>query len=327
MNANKYANAAQQPSLEQLLRAEITALREQVAELKAMVVMRCDLDTPPQFSQGFQPHEVLEPVTAEHCQWFVAKIEKLTKERETRLDLAEQNKQLKAELKSIDGALDDPRANLTLTTSEIILELKEQVDVLTEAYDQCGRTVQDYGRTIDQTESRLREVAAHCANVEEQLAALAEQNEKLTKERDELKTVPMKYRRMQFNAELQDEVTQLQKQLAALAEQNKKLRKAIVLACAAIDEGVIDHEWNFGIIREAKYLPDLASPVLNSIPKEPTLPVFDADSPRFRQVFDEAVQAHNLPGKRKGEGYRSPITQWCFEIAYSVVNRLRLYEK
>ena len=74
-------------------------------------------------------------------------------------------------------------------------------------------------------------------------------------------------------------------------------------------------------------LPDLASPVLNSIPKEPTLPVFDADSPRFRQVFDEAVQAHNLPGKRKGEGYRSPITQWCFEIAYSVVNRLRLYEK
>ena len=225
MNANKYANAAQQPSLEQLLRAEITALREQVAELKAMVVMRCDLDTPPQFSQGFQPHEVLEPVTAEHCQWFVAKIEKLTKER------------------------------------------------------------------------------------------------------DELKTVPMKYRRMQFNAELQDEVTQLQKQLAALAEQNKKLRKAIVLACAAIDEGVIDHEWNFGIIREAKYLPDLASPVLNSIPKEPTLPVFDADSPRFRQVFDEAVQAHNLPGKRKGEGYRSPITQWCFEIAYSVVNRLRLYEK
>lgn len=85
--------------------------------------------------------------------------------------LAEQNKQLKAELKSIDGALDDPRANLTLTTSEIILELKEQVEKLTEAYDQCGRTVQDYGRTIDQTESRLREVATHCANVEQQLAA------------------------------------------------------------------------------------------------------------------------------------------------------------
>ena len=206
------------------LELRIRELNEQVERLKALVVMRCDLDVPPQFSQGLQSHEVLEPVTAEHCQWFVAEIEKLRKERETRLDLAEQNKQLKAELKSIDGALNDPRANLTLTTSEIILELKEQVDVLTEAYDQCGRTVQDYGRTIDQTESRLREVAAHCANVEEQLAALA--------------------------------------------EQNKKLRKAIVLACAAIDEGVIDHEWNFGIIREAKYLPDLATPVLNQIKAE-----------------------------------------------------------
>ena len=85
--------------------------------------------------------------------------------------LTEQNKQLKAELKSIDGALNDPRANLTLTTSEIIWELKEQIERLTDAYDQCGRTVQEYGRAIDQTESRLREVAAHCANVEQQLAA------------------------------------------------------------------------------------------------------------------------------------------------------------
>ena len=106
--------------------SEITELREQVKKLEALVVMRCDLDVPPQFSQGLQSHEVLEPVTAEHCQWFVAEIEKLRKERETHLYLAEQNKQLKAELKSIDGALNDPRANLTLTTSEIIWELKEQ---------------------------------------------------------------------------------------------------------------------------------------------------------------------------------------------------------
>ena len=62
-----------------------------------------------------------------------------------------------------------------------ITTLREQVEKLTEAYDQCGRTVQDYGRTIDQTESRLCEVAAHCANVEQQLATLAEQNEKLRK--------------------------------------------------------------------------------------------------------------------------------------------------
>ena len=60
---------------------EIISLREQVEKLKALVVMRCDLDVPPQFSQGLQQHEVLEPVTTEHCQWFVAEIEKLRKER------------------------------------------------------------------------------------------------------------------------------------------------------------------------------------------------------------------------------------------------------
>ena len=49
--------------------------------------------------------------------------EKLAQEITT---LREQVEKLKAELKSIDGALDDPRANLTLTTSEIIWELKEQ---------------------------------------------------------------------------------------------------------------------------------------------------------------------------------------------------------
>ena len=64
------------------LEREVFTLREQVEKLEALVVMRCDLEVPPQFSQGLQPHEVLEPVTAEHCQWFVAEIEKLTKERD-----------------------------------------------------------------------------------------------------------------------------------------------------------------------------------------------------------------------------------------------------
>ena len=87
------------PSSREELQREITELREQVEKLEALVVMRCDLDVPPQFSQGLQSHEVLEPVTAEHCQWFVAEIEKLRKERETHLYLAEQNKQLKADIK------------------------------------------------------------------------------------------------------------------------------------------------------------------------------------------------------------------------------------
>ena len=38
-----------------------------------------------------------------------------------------ENEKLKAELKSIDGALDDPRANLTLTTAEIIWEIKAEL--------------------------------------------------------------------------------------------------------------------------------------------------------------------------------------------------------
>lgn len=38
-----------------------------------------------------------------------------------------ENARMKAELKSIAGALDDPRANLTLTTAEIIWELKAQL--------------------------------------------------------------------------------------------------------------------------------------------------------------------------------------------------------
>lgn len=42
-------------------------------------------------------------------------------------DLRAENNRLKAELKSIDGALDDPRANLTLTTAEIIQEIKAEL--------------------------------------------------------------------------------------------------------------------------------------------------------------------------------------------------------
>ncbi len=56
--------------------------------------------------------------------------------RESATEVREQIKKLKAELKSIDGALNDPRANLTLTTSEIIWELKEQVEKLTKERDE-----------------------------------------------------------------------------------------------------------------------------------------------------------------------------------------------
>ena len=79
------------------------------------------------------------------------------------------------------GIAGEEVADMVDSLEREVFSLREQVEKLTESYDQCGRTVQDYGRTIDQTESRLREVATHCANVEQQLAALAEQNEKMRK--------------------------------------------------------------------------------------------------------------------------------------------------
>lgn len=45
--------------------------------LRALVVMRFDHDYLPQFTQGHDLHELTEPVTAEHCRWFVAEIERL----------------------------------------------------------------------------------------------------------------------------------------------------------------------------------------------------------------------------------------------------------
>lgn len=56
----------------------------------------------------------------------------------------------------------------------------------------------------------------------------------------------------------------------------------------------------------------------------------DADDPLFLECFEESVKAHNLPLARKhkynqyaGGGYRSPFTQWCWEISFHVVNLLR----
>ena len=79
----------------------------------------------------------------------------------------EQVEKLKAELTSIDEALNDPRANLTLTTSEIIWELKEQVKRLTKERDIKEHCI---------TQFELEDL-----RMKEQLAALAEQNAKLRK--------------------------------------------------------------------------------------------------------------------------------------------------
>ena len=59
------------------LEFRIKELTEKVARLTGLVVMRFDHDVPPQFSQGYSEHEMVEPVTAEHCKWFVGEISTL----------------------------------------------------------------------------------------------------------------------------------------------------------------------------------------------------------------------------------------------------------
>ena len=79
-------------------------------------------------------------------------------------ELGKQVEKLKAELASIDGALNDPRANLTLTTSEIIWELKDQVAALT--------------KERDIKEHCIVQLEAEDLRMKEQLAALAAELEK-----------------------------------------------------------------------------------------------------------------------------------------------------
>lgn len=59
------------------LLGHLEATEKERDALRALVVMRFDLEYPPQFTQGHDLHEFTEPVTAEHCRWFVAEIERL----------------------------------------------------------------------------------------------------------------------------------------------------------------------------------------------------------------------------------------------------------
>jgi len=52
---------------------------------------------------------------------------------------------------------------------------------------------------------------------------------------------------------------------------------------------------------------------------------FDAEGDVFRSAFEAALKAGNWPMTRQGDGYRSPSTQIAWRIAFSTVNRLKLY--
>ena len=77
-------------------------------------------------------------------------------------ELGEQVEKLKAELKSIDGALNDPRANLTLTTSEIIWELKEQVEKLTKERDEYKSGFEAAASKYRNLKSQMQEIINVC---------------------------------------------------------------------------------------------------------------------------------------------------------------------
>ena len=52
---------------------------------------------------------------------------------------------------------------------------------------------------------------------------------------------------------------------------------------------------------------------------------FDADSDVFRSAFEAALKAGNWPATRQGDGYRAAYTRIAWRIAFSTVNRLKLY--
>ena len=102
--------------------------------------------------------------------------------------------------------------------------------------------------------------------MENEIISLREQVEKLTKERDDLRS-----RRCEVCGYLEHEREHtgcLREQLAALAEQNEKMRKVLLrLACLGNGDQYGNSIGNC-IAQEALSLPDLATPVLNQIKAE-----------------------------------------------------------
>ena len=119
--------------------------------------------------------------------------------------------------------------------------------------------------------------------METEIISLREQVEKLTKERDDLRS-----RRCEVCGYLEHEREHtgcLREQLAALAEQNEKMRKVLLrLACLGNGNQYGNSIGNC-IAQEALSLPDLASPVLNRIRAE-----------GMRMAADICSEKHSLSG-------------------------------
>ena len=153
-----------------------------------------------------------------------------------------------------------------------IVSIREQVEKWKSLHESLTKLNEAQERRHEKQVEKLTDecvvLRASSRSKLETISSLELQVEKLTKERDTLKTMPMKYRRMQFNAELQEDVRQQEQQLAALAEQNEKLRKVLLrLACLGNGDQYGNSIGNC-IAQEALSLPDLATPILNRIRAE-----------------------------------------------------------
>ena len=90
----------------------------------------------------------------------------------------------------------------------------------------CGKGGREMSRLADEA-IYFGAVADGAESQQEGIAELRQQLADMTKERDKAKAMPMKYRRMEFNAQLQDEAESLRQQLSEHDTDVKMLRDAI----------------------------------------------------------------------------------------------------
>lgn len=77
--------------------------------------------------------------------------------------LAKENAALKAELKAINAALDDPRTDLTLTAVEVIVALKEQITRLEESIEELTRKYQKHAGNYYASQDALAKLQSKSA--------------------------------------------------------------------------------------------------------------------------------------------------------------------
>ena len=101
----------------------------------------------------------------------------------------------------------------------------------------------------------------------------------------------------------------------ALQVEVGKLKDLEVSRCVKINGYIVDNA------RLAEEVVRLQAKIAEMEKQAP----LDAGSDVFRSAFEAALKAGNWPATRQGDGYRSPSTQIAWRIAFSTVNRLKLY--